>query len=110
MIEPDILVGWALTGAAVIGHVFVADYRIKRNERDTEKALESVSNNIKDFWAWKQSHEKDSSDTREKLLGQISEVKGSQLVQTEQFKQILSALEEIKDRLTNLENHRGGLK
>lgn len=95
MIAIEVLAGWGVTGAALIGHVFVANYRIGANE----KSLDNV-------WKWKTSHEKDANDMREKYQIQLSELKGSQLVVGEQFKQIMAILTEIKMRLETLENRK----
>lgn len=89
--------GSILSMAGVVGHFFVTKYKVEQN-RD----------NIIDIWRWKNSHEKESTNLREKYQTQLSELKGGQLVVNEQFRQIMMMLEEIKQRITELENHKNG--
>lgn len=93
MITLEVLVGWGVTGAALIGHVFVANYRIGKTETSVDQ-----------IWSWKNKHEQDTADTKEKYQAQISELKGSQLVSGEQFKQIMTLLQDLKERMIKLEN------
>lgn len=95
MIPIEVLAGWGVTGAAIVGHVFVANYRIGRTEAE-----------VVDFWKWKNTHEREAGNMREKYQNQLSELKGSILVTGEQFKQIMNILEDIKERITALENHK----
>lgn len=74
-----------------------------KTERLEEKCLEH-ERQIEALWKWKDIHEKDSATVREDLNGDIAEIRGGQLVGSEQFRQILSMLADIKERLTRLEN------
>lgn len=93
----ETLIGWAGT-MIVIGISYgVLSFRTNQND-----------DNIKDLWKWKDSHQKDVSETREKFQNQISELKGASLVTQEQFRQIMAMFEEIKERLLTLENQKHG--
>lgn len=96
MIETETLVGWGIGVVMFIGHAFVANYRIDKNEKE-----------LANVWKWKEMHVKESGEIRERFQTSISELKGSQMVVNEQFKQIMFMLIEIKDRLSALENHKG---
>lgn len=106
--DTSIIVGWFITGSMVVGLAFVADYRINRNEREFKERLDGKDRDIEKVWNWKNSHEKDASHMREKFQMQLSELRGAQMVTLEQFRQIISELREIKERLTELENHKNG--
>lgn len=64
---------------------------------------EELMRQINAQWKWKESHEKEAAQIRASLNKDISEIRGGLLVTNEQFKQILEALKEIKERLTKLE-------
>lgn len=92
VIDPEVIVGWACTGAIIIGHAAVANYKNNQNARD-----------IASLWKWKSTHERDSVEIREKIQTQIFEIKGAQRVVDEKLSQIIAILQEIKDRLTEVE-------
>lgn len=106
MIPIEVLVGWGVTGAMIVGHVFVANYRIEKLEKEQEKHTLLDKEGFNEVWKWKNSHEKEAGNMREKYQNQLSELKGSILVTGEQFKQIMNILEDIKERITALENHK----
>lgn len=92
MIDSEVIVGWACTGALFIAHVAVANYKNNQNAKD-----------IVSLWKWKSVHEKDAVEIREKIQAKISEIKGAQLVVDEKLSQIIAILQEIKIRLTEVE-------
>lgn len=72
-----------------------------------DRANEKIGENtrqIEAVWTWKDTHDKESNIMREKFNRDISELRASHLVATEQFKQIISILEDIKERLGELED------
>lgn len=101
---------WIGMGLGLIGVWFRIQFKIERLE---EKHAEHVAlddkkhdelNHQKDaLWEWIDTHQKDSGRMREEFQKEISEIRGSQLVNNEQFKQVLGLLTEIKERLTRLE-------
>lgn len=91
------MIGVFVTGAGIIGHVFVANFRINKNENEIDKV-----------WNWKNSYEDDAHNRREKIQEQIAEIRGSQMVVSEQFRQIMGILTEIKNRIADLENNKNG--
>lgn len=78
--------------------------KIDQHIADDEKVEAELKREFQDVWRWKNSHEKDAADMRERYQVQLSELKGGQMVVNEQFKQIIGALDDIKDRLDRLEN------
>ena len=117
MFTTETLIGWGLTGAAIVGHIFVANYRIERNEKESTERDKSQKDALateraerrqalEEVWQWKNNHEKDAGNMREKYQNQLAELRGSLLVTGEQFKQIMGALDDIKERITALENHK----
>lgn len=85
--------------------------KIDEHIADDGKVEAELKRNMEAVWKWKDEHERDAANMREKYQTQISEVKGAQMVVGEQFKQVLSVLNEIKDqnketnrRLAVLEN------
>jgi ABC-type enterochelin transport system substrate-binding protein len=80
-----------------------------RNQFKTERLSEIIAEQdrqIKALWQWKDDHVKESTTIREVLNKDLAELRGSLLVTGEQFKQILNALDEIKTRITHLENRK----
>lgn len=112
MIEIDSkdLITWASTAIGLLSIWFRFQYKVERlTERDTEQD-EYIDEHIKEderqheaFWRWKEASEKESGITRERLFREISDIRATILVSTEQFKQILIYLEEIKVRIASLE-------
>jgi len=56
------------------------------------------------IWKWKEAHEKDSYEMREKFNKEIATISGALEVNKEQFRQIIDRLQEIKERMDNFEN------
>lgn len=101
MIVPlEVLIGYGGTAVTIIAGWFGMKYGL---DRANEKIIES-NRQIEALWKWKDDHEKDSNGIREHLNKDISRLEGAQMVQTEQFKQIMQMLEDIKERLGELEN------
>lgn len=99
-ISMENIVTWIVMAVGLIGMWFKNQAKVERlTEKDNEQGLE-----IKDFWSWKNKHEKEANDNRERFNSQISELKGSLLVTGEQFKQIMSSLQDLKERMIKLEN------
>lgn len=97
------LIPWVSTVLGIVAVWFRNQYKLERlMEKDDEQGRQ-----IEAMWKWKDSHEKDSSTIRENFNKEISELRGSMLVANEQFKQIMTILIEIKDRLSRLEHKRG---
>jgi predicted nuclease with TOPRIM domain len=99
-VELEVLVGYAGTVITIVAGWFGMKYGL---DRANEKILEG-SRQIEALWSWKDEHEKDSNGIREHLNKDISRLEGAQMVQTEQFKQIMQILEDIKERMGELEN------
>lgn len=72
-------------------------------ERLTETDIEQ-DRQIKAVWKWKEDLERDMFAVRERYNDRMSRMEGSNLVVVEQFKQIMTVLEDIKDRLEKLED------
>lgn len=96
MIATETLIGWGATAATIVGHAFVVNYRVGRNEKE-----------IDDIWKWKNSHEKEASDLRSQYQIQLSKLEGGHAVMTEKIQNIMTILEEIKAILMN---RKGDLK
>ena len=65
-------------------------------ERVNEKVAEGTRQ-MEALWKWKDDHDKEAAGMREKFNKDISRLEGSHMVQTEQYKQILQLLEELRD-------------
>lgn len=74
-----------------------------KSERLEEKDAEQ-GRQIEAIWKWKDAHEKEAIISREGLNRDISRLEGANLVVNEQFKQIMSILQDIKERIERLEN------
>lgn len=75
-------------------------HKVERlNEKDSEQDRQHQA-----MWKWKDLHEKESAQIREQLHREIAELKGSQLVFGEQYKQIIAFLQDLKERMIKLEN------
>lgn len=94
-----VILGYAGTIFTAIGGWFTMKFTI---ERANEKIIE-LQRQVNAQWKSLNDHEKDSAEIRERFNKDISRLEGSQLVHTEQFKQILSILEEIKKRMDSIE-------
>lgn len=95
---------WAGTLFALIGMWFRNQYKVERlSEKDTEQERK-----IEVLLKFKDSVPLALADIKEHMTRDISELRGSLLVVNEQFRQIITILSEIKDRLSVLENKRNG--
>lgn len=92
---------WALGSLiTILGGWFGFRYGL---DRANEKITENIRQ-LEALWKWVNTHEKEANEMRERFNKDISRLEGANLVQTEQFKQILNLLEDIKERLNYLEN------
>lgn len=96
----DHVVGYGTCVVGIVASWFGMKYGL---DRANEKIGENVRQ-IEAIWKWKDDHDKESNLIREKFNRDISELRASHLVATEQFKQIISILEDIKERLGELED------
>lgn len=106
----EVLIGYGGTAVTVIGGWFAmrfgldrANEKIKDFKEDADKKHIEYQRQIDALWGWKDEHDKEAAEIREKLNASISELKGANLVHTEQFKQVLAMLQDIKDRLEEFE-------
>ncbi len=96
------LITWACTLIGLAGVWYGMKYQIDRlKENDEQKTRD-----IKALWTYKDVHEKESGQTREMFFKELSEMKGAMMVGGEQFKQIMHGLDELKERMTKLEETR----
>lgn len=103
------IVTWGGTIGGLLGVWFRNQYKIERLEERAIEQTEAIFRTDKEYirqvealWKWKDQHERDALDTREKLNKDISELNGKNLVLTEKFTQIMTALIEIKAELIEL--------
>lgn len=89
----EVLVGYAGSAVTVIGGWFAVKFGL---ERAGEKISEA-NRQIEALWKWKDEHDREAAGMREKFNKDLSKLEGSQLVQTEQYKQILQLLEQLRD-------------
>jgi len=109
-IQPAHFFTWGGTIIGLVGVWYRNQFKLERLE---EKIVDmrvlvdggSVENRrqIEAIWKWKDEHEKDSNSIRESFNKEISEIRGSMLVTNEQFKQIMTILQDIKDRVSKIE-------
>lgn len=100
IVETSHLIWGVGTLVTILGGWFGFKYGLDRvNEKITEDKRQ-----IEALWKWINQHEKEANEMRERFNKDISRLEGANLVQTEQFKQILNLLEDIKERLSDLEN------
>lgn len=100
IVETSHLIWGVGTLVTILGGWFGFKYGLDRvNEKITEDKRQ-----IEALWKWINQHEKEANEMRERFNKDISRLEGANLVQTEQFKQILNLLEDIKERLNDLEN------
>lgn len=84
---------------AIVGLWFKMQNKIDRLEDEKIEAKRQ----IEAIWDWKDEHEKNANDIREKYNRELSRLEGANLVVNEQFKQIMNILEDIKERISELE-------
>lgn len=92
--------GFLATIVSLAGMWFKFQAKVERLEEDKLDLKRQIEGLGKSF----DTHEKEAIEMREHFNSQLSEFKGSLLVNGEQFKQILAMLQDIKDRITALEN------
>ena len=93
--------GLLATLAGLAGVWFKVQNKVDNLER---KDLEQ-GRQIEALWKWKDDNEKDASKAREEFSKELFKLEGAHMVTTEQFKQIMQILNEIKDRLSILERN-----
>lgn len=92
-IPGEVLIGYGGTAVTIIGGWFAMKFGL---ERAGEKISEA-NRQIEALWKWKDEHDREATEMREKFNKELSKLEGSQLVQTEQYKQILQLLEQLRD-------------
>jgi len=91
--------GLLATVIGLVGMWFKFQNKVENLEReDSEQGRQ-----LEAIWKWKDTHEKEAAQAREVFNKDISKLEGANLVTTEQFKQILHMLEEIKEKIKKLE-------
>lgn len=97
------------SGAGLIGTIISLVAMWSKFQHKVERLEETdkeQDRQIKAMWDWKDALEKDIYAVREKYNDRMAKIEGANLVVTEQFKQILSILSEIKERISILESHK----
>lgn len=107
MISPE-MIGVIVTGAGIIGHVFVANYRIQKNENEIDKVEKNLSDNISEIWKWKNKYEIDATERRFDIQKQIGSIEARTTVHDGNYQVILSMLSEIKQELKEIRNKNYG--
>lgn len=94
----------------IVGLWFKMQNRIERleekkveDQRSIDRDCAEMKRQIEAIWDWKDEHEKNANDIREKYNRELSRLEGANLVVNEQFKQIMNILEDIKERISELE-------
>lgn len=102
--------GLIATLAGLAGMWFKFQHKVETLERDRDEYRKDsrderteLRRQIDAFWEWKDDHDKQSSLIRERFNKDIAHLEGANLVVNEQFKQIVGMLEEIKERMSELE-------
>jgi seryl-tRNA synthetase len=86
---------------------FVTFWFKMQNKVDNLEAKDNKQEErIEDIIKWSHDHEKDAAKAREEFTKELSKLEGANLVVSEQFKQIMSMLTEIKERISNLESRK----
>lgn len=91
--------GLLATIVGLMGVWFKFQEKVERLEEDKQETRRQIDA----FWKWKDEHEKTAMELREKFNREIAALNASMMVTSEQFKQIVSILNEIKDRIQELE-------
>lgn len=86
--------------AGFIGMWFKFQNKVERLEEDKIE----IRRQNDALWKWKDSHEREVSESRERVQKELSRLEGMNLVVSEQFKQIMSYLQDIKERVVQLEH------
>lgn len=110
-ISPSQIIQWLAMGIGLVGVWFRSQFKIERLEEKlaehiirTDKKHDEFERQKDALWKWIDVHEKDTEATREKIFRELSELKGTQLVTSEQFKQVLGMLQDFKNDFTEIKN------
>lgn len=110
-ISIESIITWVGMFIGLLGVWFRNQFKIERLEEkhdehviSTEKKHEEYVRQIEAIWRKADESEKEATATREKLNRDIGDLKGTVSVNSEQFRQVINILTEIKERLTRLEN------
>lgn len=98
----EVLIGYGGTAITVIGGWFAMKFGL---ERVGEKVGEA-NRQIEALWKWKDEHDREAAGMREKFNKDLSRLEGSQLVQTEQYKNILQLLEKLRDEIRDIKEYK----
>lgn len=105
MISPE-MIGVIVTGSGIVGHVFVANFRIGKNEISIEKIEKNLADNVAEIWKWKNGYEADATERRFDIQKQMGILEARTTVHDGNYQVILSMLSEIKQELKELRNQR----
>lgn len=98
---------FGLTGATALGGLITAVTlwnKFQNKVENLEKTDKDQQTKIDGMDKWTHEFEKEAAHAREEFNRAISRLEGAQLVVNEQFKQIMSALQDIKERIEKLES------
>ena len=95
----EVLIGYGGTAVTIIGGWFAMKFGL---DRANEK-IQEANRQIEALWKWKEDHAHDSNEMRERFNKDISKLEGAALVANQQFNQIMSMLQDIKERIEELE-------
>lgn len=98
----EVLIGYGGTAITVVGGWFAMKFGL---ERVGEKVIES-NRQIEALWKWKDEHDREATGMREKFNKDLSRLEGAQLVQTEQYKNILQLLEQLRDEIRDIKEYK----
>lgn len=78
-------------------------FKVQNKVENLEKEDSEQGRQINALWMWKDGHEKEAAQNRESINRELFKLEGANMVVNEQFKQILAMLEDIKERISELE-------
>lgn len=87
---------------AVIGLIGTL-YKSKNDTDNLKKKDEEQDKRINDIIKWSHDHEEKAADQRERMSKDISKVEGSNLVVNTKLDQIMLGIEDIRERVSDLE-------
>lgn len=88
-------------GVAIIGTWFKFQNKVENLEHEDQEQIRQITA----LWSWKDKHEDDHIKHREEVNREMFLLKGANISITEQLKQIILMLTEIKERLAYLEKN-----
>lgn len=97
--------GTILSGVVAITTLW---FKIQNKVENLERKDIEQEHKIDGINKWTHDHEKEAATSRENFSKELFELKGAQMVVGEQFKQIMSVLQDIKERMEKLEDNKGG--